>query len=122
MNDGEEPAHGPVPAGLRRSATSGESYESRGPRLRSLSGRSGRAARALTARTVVLFSRMSKGATTRQTILTHAAGLADDLRLSKSGLFAHFRSKEALQVEVLEHAAARFTDQVVRPALQKRRG
>jgi AcrR family transcriptional regulator len=79
---------------------------------------------------------MSKGAATRQNILTHAAGLAsqvgltgltigglaDDLRLSKSGLFAHFRSKEALQVEVLEHAAARFTDEVVRPALQKRRG
>jgi AcrR family transcriptional regulator len=79
---------------------------------------------------------MTKGDTTRQTILTHAAGLAsqvgltgltigalaDELDLSKSGLFAHFRSKEALQIQVLEHAAARFTEEVVRPALKKPRG
>jgi AcrR family transcriptional regulator len=78
----------------------------------------------------------SKGDTTRQIILTHAAGLAsqvgltgltigalaDDLQLSKSGLFAHFRSKEALQIQVLEHAAAQFVEQVVRPALRKPRG
>ena len=31
--------------------------------------------------------------------------LAERLGLSKSGLFAHFRSKEALQVETLERAA-----------------
>jgi len=42
--------------------------------------------------------------------------------VAKGAIYHHFRSKEALQVEVLEHAAARFTDQVVRPALQKRRG
>lgn len=79
---------------------------------------------------------MSKGTETRQAILAHAAGLAsqvgltgltigalaEDLHLSKSGLFAHFRSKEALQVQVLEHAAARFTEEVVRPALKKPRG
>jgi AcrR family transcriptional regulator len=79
---------------------------------------------------------MSKGADTRHAILAHAAGLAsqvgltgltigalaEDLNLSKSGLFAHFRSKEALQVQVLEHAAAQFTDEVVRPALKKPRG
>jgi len=79
---------------------------------------------------------MSKGATTRHIILDHAAGLAsqvgltgltigalaDGLQLSKSGLFAHFHSKEALQIQVLEHAAAGFVEQVVRPALQKPRG
>ncbi len=79
---------------------------------------------------------MGKGAVTRQTILDHAAGvasaaglegitigrLADDLHLSKSGLFAHFRSKEALQMGVLEAAAAHFTDVVVRPALAQPRG
>ena len=79
---------------------------------------------------------MTKGAATHQTILSHAAGLAsqvglsgltigalaDELALSKSGLFAHFRSKEALQIQVLEYAAARFTDEVVRPALKKPRG
>jgi AcrR family transcriptional regulator len=79
---------------------------------------------------------MGKGAVTRQTILDHAAGvasatglegitigrLAEDLHLSKSGLFAHFRSKEALQMGVLEAAAAHFTDVVVRPALAQPRG
>jgi AcrR family transcriptional regulator len=43
--------------------------------------------------------------------------LADDLDLSKSGLFAHFGSKEDLQVRTLERAAERFADVVVRPAL-----
>jgi len=79
---------------------------------------------------------MSKGQATRDTILRHATGLAsqvglggltigrlaDDLDLSKSGLFAHFRSKEALQASVLEHAAERFTELVVRPALKAPRG
>jgi len=79
---------------------------------------------------------MRKGELTRTSILEHAAGLAsrvgldgltigqlaDDLSLSKSGLFAHFRSKEALQVQVLEHAAARFVEVVVKPALAAPRG
>lgn len=79
---------------------------------------------------------MSKGERTRTTILDHATGLAsqvgltgltigvlaDDLRLSKSGLFAHFQSKESLQIEVLNHAARRFSDSVVRPALHEPRG
>lgn len=79
---------------------------------------------------------MSKGERTKTTILDHATGLAsqvgltgltigvlaDDLRLSKSGLFAHFQSKEALQIDVLNHAAQRFSEMVVRPALQEARG
>jgi len=79
---------------------------------------------------------VSKGERTRTTILDHATGLAsqvgltgltigvlaDDLRLSKSGLFAHFQSKESLQIEVLNHAARRFSDSVVRPALHEPRG
>ena len=79
---------------------------------------------------------MRKGDLTRQSVVEHAAGLAsriglagitigtlaDDLELSKSGLFAHFRSKEALQLQVLEHAAARFTEVVIRPALAAPRG
>jgi AcrR family transcriptional regulator len=48
--------------------------------------------------------------------------LAAALDLSKSGLFAHFGSKDVLQVEVLNHAARRFTDVVVRPALAAPRG
>lgn len=41
--------------------------------------------------------------------------LADRLGLSKSGLFAHFRSKEALQVETLDRAAERFRAEVTEP-------
>ena len=79
---------------------------------------------------------MSKGERTKTAILEHATGLAsqvgltgltigvlaDDLDLSKSGLFAHFQSKEALQIDVLNHAAHRFSEMVVRPALQEPRG
>jgi AcrR family transcriptional regulator len=48
--------------------------------------------------------------------------LAGDLGLSKSGLFAHFGSKEDLQLAVLEEAATRFTDTVMRPAFRAARG
>lgn len=79
---------------------------------------------------------MSKGTKTRTSILTHATelasqvglsgltigSLAEELELSKSGLFAHFRSKEALQVQVLEHAAADFAQRVVIPSLKEPRG
>jgi AcrR family transcriptional regulator len=79
---------------------------------------------------------VSKGEATRQTILDRASqlvsevglegltigSLASDLGLSKSGLFAHFRSKEALQVQVLEHIAARFVELVVKPAVRAPRG
>ncbi|MEU8821376.1 TetR/AcrR family transcriptional regulator [Actinoplanes sp. NPDC048796] len=43
--------------------------------------------------------------------------LADALGVSKSGLFAHWRSKEALQLAVIDHARAQWTDEVIRPAL-----
>lgn len=79
---------------------------------------------------------MRKGDLTRHVILEHATELAsevgltgltigrlaDDLSLSKSGLFGHFQSKEALQVQVLEHSAERFVEEVVRPALAAPRG
>jgi AcrR family transcriptional regulator len=48
--------------------------------------------------------------------------LADQTQLSKSGLFAHFKSKEALQIQVLEHARARFEEVVARPTLRVPRG
>src|SRR5215207_4504447 len=41
--------------------------------------------------------------------------LAERLGLSKSGLFAHFRSKEALQVETLDRAAVLFRAAVTEP-------
>jgi AcrR family transcriptional regulator len=48
--------------------------------------------------------------------------LARATGLSKSGLFAHFRSKEALQLEVLGQAREEFTAQVVAPAVRVARG
>jgi AcrR family transcriptional regulator len=79
---------------------------------------------------------MSKGELTRQAIVDQATrvasrvglggltigSLAADTGLSKSGLFAHFNSKEALQLQVLEHCRSRFVDLVVRPALKAPRG
>ena len=74
---------------------------------------------------------VGKGEQTRRTILERAAALAsrtslegvtigrlaDETRLSKSGLFAHFQSKESLQIEILRHTAQVFVDRVIRPAL-----
>jgi AcrR family transcriptional regulator len=48
--------------------------------------------------------------------------LAEELDLSKSGLFAHFDSKEHLQVQVLDRAAERFAEVVVLPALKEPAG
>jgi len=48
--------------------------------------------------------------------------LAEHVGMSKSGLFAHFSSKENLQVALLEEAIARFVALVVSPALKKPRG
>jgi AcrR family transcriptional regulator len=42
--------------------------------------------------------------------------------MSKSGLFAHFRSKEQLQLQVLAEARQRFIEMVIAPAMQKPRG
>jgi AcrR family transcriptional regulator len=75
---------------------------------------------------------MRKGDQTRDAILDRAlrmaselglegltiGRLADELQLSKSGLFAHFSSKENLQVRTLDRAAERFAEVVVRPALE----
>lgn len=44
--------------------------------------------------------------------------LAEQAGMSKSGLFAHFRSKEDLQIETLEAASQLFVDTVLMPAVQ----
>lgn len=67
---------------------------------------------------------------TRAVILEHGCRLASvqglgdmtigvlsaDVQMSKSGLYAHFRSKEALQLAVLDAVADRFVAAVVDPA------
>lgn len=79
---------------------------------------------------------MSKGEQTREAILETALAtastcglsglsigeLAKEVGMSKSGLFAHFESKENLQLEVLRTAVAQYIDVVVAPALRKPRG
>ena len=77
-----------------------------------------------------------KRAATRETILDHAyalarrdgleglsiGGLASDVGMSKSGVFAHFGSREDLQLAVLDTGRQRFVTQVLLPALKQPRG
>jgi AcrR family transcriptional regulator len=72
----------------------------------------------------------SHGASTRTTILRTAADLASvdgldglsigqlatELAMSKSGLFAHFGSKEELQLATVEEARQRYAREVIEPA------
>ena len=48
--------------------------------------------------------------------------LAKATGMSKSGLFAHFQSKENLQNDILQHAGRLFADGVVVPALRTEAG
>ena len=48
--------------------------------------------------------------------------LAKATHMSKSGLFAHFQSKEKLQIEILNYAAQLFAEGVVNPALRTEAG
>jgi len=77
-----------------------------------------------------------KRAATRDTILDHAyalarrdgleglsiGNLASDVGMSKSGVFAHFGSREDLQLAVLDTGRQRFVTQVLLPALKQPRG
>jgi AcrR family transcriptional regulator len=78
----------------------------------------------------------TKGERTRHAILSVAAALATEEGLqplsigrlaeatgmSKSGLFAHFGSKEELQLATVDHAADLFADEVIKPAREAPRG
>lgn len=80
--------------------------------------------------------RLSKGEETRAQILDVAlnvasesgfealtiGSLAERTGLSKSGLFAHFGSKEDLQIAVLDEGARRVTERVFKASLQEARG
>jgi AcrR family transcriptional regulator len=48
--------------------------------------------------------------------------LANELDMSKTGIFAHFGSKEALQIATVEAAKEVFLQEVVQPALASPRG
>jgi len=84
----------------------------------------------------VAMPRRARGLRTRSAILRRAVDiasaeglegltvgrLADDLGMSKSGLFAHFGSKEELQLATVEMARQIFIDQITRPALSASKG
>jgi AcrR family transcriptional regulator len=79
---------------------------------------------------------LSKGEQTRRAIISCAVSivsqvgyeglsigsLAEETKLSKSGLFAHFKSKEALQLGVMQEVVNRYIRRVVQPALSEQRG
>ena len=81
---------------------------------------------------VVPDGRRVKGDRTRRAILQAAVNvasvegleglsigrLASEMQMSKSGLFAHFGSKEELQVSTVRAAAAIFTHRVITPAVE----
>lgn len=80
--------------------------------------------------------RLAKGARTRESILHVAVNLAsveglqgltigrlaDELKMSKSGLFAHFGSKEDLQLATVDMARDIFVEHVIRPGLAQPAG
>ena len=79
---------------------------------------------------------MTKGDETKNAILDTALAMASELglegvtignlakatKMSKSGLFAHFQSKENLQVEILKYGASIFIETAVIPALRTEAG
>jgi AcrR family transcriptional regulator len=79
---------------------------------------------------------LHKGQQTKQTILEAAlvlasqigleglsiGALADVTHMSKSGVFAHFGSREELQISVIREYYSRFADEVFYPAMQQPRG
>ena len=80
--------------------------------------------------------RQARGIRTREAILERAVDissvhgldgltvghLADALHMSKSGLFAHFGSKEELQLATIDTARRIFIERVVRPAFEAPKG
>src|SRR5215216_2612306 len=80
--------------------------------------------------------RRARGDSTRRAILARSmqlasaegledlsiARLAGDLGMSKSGLFAHFGSKEELQLSTIRAARRVFSDEAVTPALAAKKG
>ena len=79
---------------------------------------------------------LHKGQQTRAAILDAALGLASQMgleglsigalaevtQMSKSGVFAHFGSREELQISVIREYHARFEDEVFFPAITEPRG
>lgn len=88
------------------------------------------------AKQVAAKGRKAQGERTRKAILEAAVHIASaeglegltigrlamELSMSKSGLFAHFGSKEDLQVATVEAARAIFINEVIKPAFETAQG
>jgi len=88
------------------------------------------------AKVVAAKGRKAQGERTRKAILEAAVHIASaeglegltigrlalELSMSKSGLFAHFGSKEDLQIATVEAARAIFINEVIRPAFETAQG
>lgn len=88
------------------------------------------------AKVVAAKGRKAQGERTRKAILETAVHIASaeglegltigrlalELSMSKSGLFAHFGSKEDLQVATVEAARAIFINEVIKPAFEAAQG
>ena len=87
-------------------------------------------------KTAATKARKAKGDRSRQTILEVAVHLASvegldgltigrlaaETGMSKSGLFAHFGSKEDLQLATVDAARSIFIEKVIRPAFEAKKG
>ncbi len=90
----------------------------------------------MTATTASRLRPLPKGRQTRAAILDVALGLASHsgleglsigalaelMRMSKSGVFAHFGSREELQISVVREYHQRFADEVFHPSMHEPRG
>ncbi|GGM64466.1 TetR family transcriptional regulator [Micromonospora sonchi] len=81
----------------------------------------GRLARGERTRTAVLDAAVSLASSAGLDGLS-LSHLADSLGVSKSGLFAHWRSKEALQLATIDRAVAQWQELIIGPALRAPRG
>ncbi len=109
---------------MRTTPTPATAHPAEGPGAEGRAG--GRAARGA----------LHKGQQTRAAILDAALGLASQMgleglsigalaelmQMSKSGVFAHFGSREELQISVIREYHARFEEEVFFPAMREPRG
>jgi AcrR family transcriptional regulator len=89
-----------VAASLKNSSEDGESRQSKGQ----------------DSRTNILLA-AAKLATTKGLVGLSIGDLAAEVGMSKSGLYAHFKSKEELELATIEMAAVIFDREVLQPAL-----
>ena len=87
----------------------------------SLEGGESRHSKGQSSRTTILLA-ATKLATTKGLTGLSIGDLAAEVGMSKSGLYAHFKSKEELELATIETAATIFDSEVLQPAMRARAG